>query len=390
MIHNVPYWRLSGFYFFYFAFVGIMSPYWGLYLKSLGFVSTQIAILISLSTVMRMFAPTLWGWLADKRGKRVDIVQLSAFLALLFFLGVFIDSHFAWLFVVLALMSFFWSASLPLVEALTLSHLKDAAHHYGRVRLWGSVGFIFMVVGLGYWLDHHPVGTIPLFVLGSLAGLLLLSRHIPEGQVAPHSHEQGSIWHVLRQPEVLGLIIACFLMSAAHGPYYTFYSIYLVDHGYSKSHVGWLWAIGVVSEIVVFLFAPHLFKRFSAAAVLLVSLALAAVRFTIIAWGVDVALLMVLAQVLHAATFGAFHASAVSLVHQHFRGRHQSKGQALYSSVAFGAGGTFGGLVSGYMWDKAGASWTFTGSALSAALGVLVFALTLRRKENADPSRSPD
>lgn len=101
MIHNVPYWRLSSFYFFYFAFVGIMSPYWGLYLKSLGFVSTQIAILISLSTVMRMFAPTLWGWLADKRGKRVDIVQLSAFLALLFFLGVFIDSHFAWLFVVL-------------------------------------------------------------------------------------------------------------------------------------------------------------------------------------------------------------------------------------------------------------------------------------------------
>ncbi len=386
MLHNVPYWRLSGFYFFYFAFVGIMSPYWGLYLKSLGFASTQIAVLISLATVMRMFAPTLWGWLADKRGKRVDIVQLSALLALFFFLGVFVDSHFSWLFVVLALMSFFWSASLPLVEALTLSHLKDAAHHYGRVRLWGSVGFIFMVVGLGYWLDFHPVGTIPWFVLGSLAGLLLLSRHIPEGQVAPHGHKQGSIWHVLRQPEVLALIVACFLMSAAHGSYYIFYSIYLVDHGYSKSQVGWLWAIGVVSEIVVFLFAPHLFKRFSAAAVLLASLLLATVRFAIIAWAVDVAALMVLAQGLHAATFGAFHAAAVSLVHHHFHGRHQSKGQALYSSVAFGAGGTFGGLLSGYLWDRAGASWTFTGSALSAFFGVLVFGLAMSAHRRRMPS----
>lgn len=378
-MRDVPYWRLSGFYFFYFAFVGIMSPYWGLYLKSLGFASAQIAILISLSMIMRMFAPGLWGWLADRRGRRVDIVQLSALLALLTFLGVFIDSSFTWLFVVLALMSFFWSASLPLVEALTLSHLREASHHYGRVRLWGSVGFIVTVIGVGYWLDYYPTDTVPWFVLASLAGLLLLSRHIPEAEVLPHPHDDSSIWRLVRQPHVLALLGACFLMSAAHGPYYTFYSIYLVDHGYSKSHVGWLWAVGVLSEILVFLWSPLLFRRFSPARVLLATLLLAVLRFLLIAWGVTLPLLVVFAQLLHAATFGAYHAAAVALVHRYFPGRHQAKGQALYSSVAFGAGGTLGGLASGYMWDGLGPGWTYTAAALSALLGALLFYAVWRR-----------
>lgn len=378
-MRDVPYWRLSGFYFFYFAFVGIMSPYWGLYLKSLGFASAQIAILISLSMIMRMFAPGLWGWLADRRGRRVDIVQLSALLALLTFLGVFIDSSFTWLFVVLALMSFFWSASLPLVEALTLSHLREASHHYGRVRLWGSVGFIVTVIGVGYWLDYYPTDTVPWFVLASLAGLLLLSRHIPEAEVLPHPHDDSSIWRLVRQPHVLALLGACFLMSAAHGPYYTFYSIYLVDHGYSKSHVGWLWAVGVLSEILVFLWSPLLFRRFSPARVLLATLLLATLRFLLIAWGVALPLLVVFAQLLHAATFGAYHAAAVALVHRYFSGRHQAKGQALYSSVAFGAGGTLGGLASGYMWDGLGPGWTYTAAALSALSGALLFYLVRTR-----------
>jgi len=68
---SIPYWRLSGYYFFYFAFVGAMSPYWGPYLKSLGFDAVEIGVLMSLLAVMRIFAPNIWGWMADRSGKRI-------------------------------------------------------------------------------------------------------------------------------------------------------------------------------------------------------------------------------------------------------------------------------------------------------------------------------
>ncbi len=153
----VPYWRLSGFYFFYFSFVGAMAPFWGLYLKSLDFTAFQIGILMSLLQVMRMFAPNIWGWAADHTGKRVAIVRIAATLSLVSYVGVFFGTSFLWLFVVMSLISFFWSASLPLVEATTLSHLGERTDKYGRIRLWGSVGFIFAVLALGYILDFVPI-----------------------------------------------------------------------------------------------------------------------------------------------------------------------------------------------------------------------------------------
>ena len=163
-------------------------------------------------------------------------------------------------------------------------------------------------------------------------------------------------------------------MAAAHGPYYTFYSIYLVDHGYSKGAVGWLWALGVICEIGVFIWMPRLFKRFSLHQVLLFSFGAAVLRFLIIAWAVQWLWLLLFAQILHAATFGMFHSSAVGLIHKYFKGKHQSKGQAIYNSVAFGAGGTVGGLYSGYTWDVFGPSMTYSIAAGCALLAMLLAA----------------
>jgi Arabinose efflux permease len=375
------YWRLSGFYFFYFAFVGALSPYWGLYLKSLDFTAFQIGVLMSLLQVMRIFAPNLWGWMADHMGRRVLIVQIAAAASFLSYIGVFFGTGFAWLFAVMAAMSFFWSASLPLVEATTLSHLGEHTGKYGRIRLWGSVGFILAVVGLGYGLDYLPVRFLLWAILGLMLGIVLFSRFIPEAQVAAHDTDKIPVWHILRRPEVLAFIGGGFLMAAAHGPYYTFYSIYLVDHGYSKGVVGWLWAVGVICEIGVFLWMPRLFKAVELRTVLLASFALATVRFLAIGWGVQWFAVVLVAQVLHAATFGAYHAAAVAMVHRFFRGRHQSKGQALYNSVSFGAGGTLGGLYSGYTWDVLGPAWTFTLAAACAFAALLLVGAKLRLEQ---------
>ena len=374
-MNGVPYWRLSGFYFFYFAFVGAVSPFWGLYLQSLAFNAFQIAVLMSLLQVMRIFAPNIWGHIADLTGRRTAIVQIAAVGSVIVFAGVFVSDNFWWLFVVMAALSFFWSASLPLVEAMTLSHLGERTDRYGRIRLWGSVGFIIMVVGLGYAFDHVSITWLPWAVLAVMLGIVACARVIPDAEILSYPDDHQSVWDVLKRPEVATLLIACMLMAVTHGPYYTFYSIYLVDHGYDKSTVGWLWALGVLCEIGIFLTIPRIFSRITPHRLILASFALAVLRFLVIAWGVESASLVWGAQILHAFTFGTYHAAAVALIHHHFRGRHQARGQAFYTSLSYGVGGTIGGLASGLTWDSLGSAWTFTLAALSAALAWVVYAI---------------
>ena len=264
-------WRIAGFYFFYYAFVGMFAPYWSLYLKSLHFDAIDIAILMSLQPVMRMVAPNVWGWLADHTGKRREVVVVAASLSALFYLGVFATTSFWGLFIVLMLMNFFWSASMPLVEATTLTWLGKNTAHYGRLRSWGSIGFILSVVGLGYAFDHIAIAWLLWAGLVCELGILIFARQIPPAAVLAHHTDHQPIKQIVLQPRVLALFGACFLMAAAHGPYYTFFSIYLVEHGYAKSAVGGLWALGVICEIGVFFLMPGLVRRFGFTRILLIS-----------------------------------------------------------------------------------------------------------------------
>ena len=377
MSGRLPYWPLAAFYFFYFAFVGAFSPYWGLYLRSLGYLAAEIGFLMSLLQVMRILAPTAWGWLADATGRRVAVVRLAAVLGLASYVGVFFGTSFAWMLAVMAGMSFFWSASLPLVEAITLSHLGSSAARYGRIRWWGSLGFILAVVGIGHLLDYVSIAWLLWGVLLLKLGVAVSAARVPDAPVHREPGEVPPVWQIVRRPEVAALIAACFLMAAAHGPYYVFFSIYLVDMGYTKSQVGWLWALGVICEIGVFFLMPRLAARFSSRDILLFSFGCAVVRFVLVAWFAREVPLMLFAQTLHAATFGSYHAAAVAAFHRFFQGRHQAKGQALYTSVSFGAGGTLGSLLSGYAWESVGPSFTFMLSAAAALLGGLLVAWRL-------------
>ena len=231
----LPYWRLSAYYFFYFAFIGAFFPYFSLYLAALNFSAWDIGVLMSLVQVMRMAAPNLWGWLADRLGAKTPIVRVAALLSLIGFCGVLLTRSFGGLFIAIALLGFFWSAALPLVETLTLGHLGARINRYGSIRLWGSIGFIGAVLGVGYLLDRLPIDSLLWLSLILLGGIFLCSLLIPEVERPPSHIEQPPLLDILRQPQVVRLLTACFFMSAAHGALYVFYSIHLVDHGYSKS-----------------------------------------------------------------------------------------------------------------------------------------------------------
>ena len=366
------YWRLSGFYFFYFAALGALIPYWGLYLQSLGFGPVEIGELVAVIMATKIVAPNVWGWIADHTGRRMVIVRGACLFAALAFAGVFFGHGYWWLALVMSLFSFFWNAALPQFEATTLNHLGDETHRYSSIRLWGSIGFIVAVTGLGMLFDRAGTASLPAVLLVLFTGIWLSSLTVPESAAAHQPFDHEPLRQVLARPAVLSLLLVCFLIQASHGPYYTFYSLFLAAHGYSETAIGQLWALGVVAEIGVFLRMHRWLPRFGARRLLLVATALTALRWLLTAWLVDEPWVMVFAQTLHAASFGVYHAVAIHLVHRLFTGRHQGRGQALYSSLSFGAGGALGSFAAGYLWDGVGAEWMYTAAAATAALAGLI------------------
>ncbi|HEY3300099.1 MAG TPA: MFS transporter [Methylophilaceae bacterium] len=370
--------NLSRFYFIYYFFVGAFVPYWGLYLQSEQFSAADIGILMSLFQISRIFAPNFWGWLADHTKKRVVWIRLTALLGLLGFTAVFWAHGFFWLFCVMAALSLFTSSTLPLSESLTLAHLATTDGHYSRIRMWGSLGFIVASVVLGFVIDLAGIKSLLWFLLAVQITLFLLTFKLPEAKIAPHEHDHFSVWQIIKQPTVIALLIGCSCMVTAHGVLYNFYSIYLSSHGYSKSTIGLLWAVGVICEIGIFMLMPKIMQRLSLKNILLISLILAVIRFSLIGVAVDSMLLLVIAQTLHAATFGSFHAASVEVVAQFFNGRHQAKGQALYNSVAYGVGGTIGGVLGGYALQYWGGAMTFSLAAIFPLIGFVVILLGLK------------
>jgi PPP family 3-phenylpropionic acid transporter len=372
VFQRLPYRRLAGFYFFYFAYLGTFAPFFSLYLESVGLRPFDIGVVMALPQVTRIIAPHLWSWFADRSSAPVRVVRLTGLAGTCAFLGVFAGTQFALLFATIFVMTLFWSAALPLMEATTLTHLGDETARYGRVRVWGSVGFIAAVIGVGHLLDHVTLAAIPILVFAMMLGMLICCWLVPEAP-ATHPTERETIGRLMIKPQVLALIGAGAFMSAAHGPYYTFFSIHLVGEGYSKAATGWLWALGVACEIGIFVWMPRLYRAFTLRQILLTSFALAVVRFLAIGWLAHNLAVLLIAQAMHAATFGAFHAASIGYVHKLFKGRLQSRGQAIYGSLAFGVGGAFGGFASGALWERAGAGLTFTFGAVCALLGGLVF-----------------
>ncbi|MCK5873861.1 MAG: MFS transporter [Alcanivoracaceae bacterium] len=371
------YWRLSSFYLFYFALLGTLVPYWSLYLRDAGFAAAQIGLLMAIPQITKLGAPNLWGWLADRTGQRLRVIRTGNLLAAIVFTGVFVADGFWSMVIVLAGFSFFWNAVLAQFEVITLETLGDRSHRYSQVRLWGSVGFIAAVLAVGALLDVLPVSVLPWLLWGSLWLIWFCTLFLPAGSATARVHGGGSLWAILKQPGVLAFFACAFLMQLSHGPYYTFYTIHLVDLGISRTVAGTLWALGVVAEVGLFLLMHWLLVRVPLKVIVVSSLLLASLRWLLIGSVGDSLLWLALAQLLHAATFGSFHAAAMAWLHRTFTGGHAGQGQALYSSLGFGAGWAVGAGLSGVVWTALGAD-SFYLAALVALLAAGLAAVRLR------------
>jgi PPP family 3-phenylpropionic acid transporter len=380
---SVPYWRLSAFYACYFAILGAFLPFWSLYLQQSGFNATEIGELTALLVATKIIAPNLWGWLADKSPKRLRLIRYSTFLSALLFAGFLYHKDFIWYASITISFSFFWNASLPQFEAATLLHLNTTPQHYSRIRLWGSVGFIAAVLGIGRCLDFFSIVYLPVIISLLMVLNWMIAVITPEAPSKPLHPTRTNIWHVICRTEVIAFFAVYLLLQIAHGPYYVFYSVYLKQHGYTATETGLLWALGVCAEIIMFILVAYLLKWFSLRCLLISSLTLSALRWFIIAYQPDNAPLLVFAQLLHAASFGVPHVVAIQFLTQFFGDRHQGKGQALYASISFGIGGMLGSLYSGYFWDSLGATQVFVIAALASGLALIIAFLAVGKTKTA-------
>ncbi|MFZ5531140.1 MAG: MFS transporter [Pseudomonadota bacterium] len=377
-VQDYPYWKLSAFYFAYFGMLGAMVPFWSLFLQDRGFTLTDIALLAAIPMATRIVAPNLWGWIADHQRARLPIVRFGALAAIALFAAVWFVDTFWGMALVMTGYSFFWNAVLPQFEVVTLNHLGSRIVEYSRIRLWGSIGFIAAVVGLGALFDMVSMAWLPAVMLVIMVVLwitALVTHEIPHD---PRAHDGAADFgRRLRQPVVWVFLLACLLINLSHGPYYTYFSIYLEERGWTRFGIGGLWALGVIAEVLVFIYMHHILLRVGAVFVLGCAAAGVVVRWLLLAYMPDNLAALLFAQVLHAVTFGFLHAAGIHLVYRLFAGSSQGRGQALFASVSYGVGGALGALAAGGLWPYYGAAVAFTAMAAvgAVALALVVFVL---------------
>jgi len=393
-------WHFSNFYFFYFITVGIIVPYWGLYLQSLGFTATEIGQLMAILLVTKIVAPNIWASVADhvaiKKGSSLGILKFATAATLIVYCMLYLVESFWMVGLVMFGYCVFWNACLPQIEAATLNHLENDRDKYGGIRLWGSIGFICIVLGMGVLMDHYgpelilPAGAISLFTLFVASVLLTGKPSRPSNDVAPEltdklirktDSDKVPVSQLLNKRVIL-LFTLCVFMQLSHAPFYTFFSIYLEGYGYSKFHIGVLWSVGVVFEIGIFLISYKLLRRFSLTHLLTLTFLVAGIRWCVVAIFPESSVIMFATQIMHALTYGLNHSVLIQMIDRMFKGRYQVRGQALYNSVTYGVGGAMGSILSGYIWTYFGQNVLFLGAGIMMLVVGLLSFLFLKPSTN--------
>ena len=382
----VPFAALSA---SYFAHIGFFNPYLSLWLKDLGLAVWVIGLMLSAQSFTRSFAPYIWGWLSDHTGDRVRLMRWSSGVALVVSLGLAWHDSVTWIVAVLLLMFVHTSSMMPMAEA-AMAHLVSAGGQfdvrlYGRVRLWGSLGFLVTVFVAGAWFEHRGMQDFPALTWITLLAVNISVWQLPQHREAPLAgQDKPSVLPVFLKPHNLSFFASVFFHVLAHFSVYIFFSLYLDSLGYSKLMIGVLWAVSVVVEILGFYTQSRWLHHFTLAGWLLLCSVVMVVRMGITNWGATSLGWLVLAQSLHAVTFAVHHTVCIAWLSRHFPERLRGRGQALYSVIGYGLTGFVGATGGAALSARWGLDVVYAASVPVAVLAV-VCALGLRRSLQRSP-----
>ena len=364
----------------YFAHIGFFNPYLPLWLQHMGQPLWVIGILTSVQSFTRVFMPYVWGWLSDKTGQPVLCIRIGGVAALLGCCGLWAYSLLStptFVGLALGLLALFTpsSAIMPTSEAIMTARLQtvnngfDAAR-YGRIRVWGSLGFLVTVLSAGALFEHFgmdaflPVACLSLVLLVCSVFSLKNVRQNPSASL----NSSDSVQQFLRQDRMRWFFASVFLHVLSHMGMYLFLSLWLDANGYSKTAIGALWALGVGAEVVVLYAQGPLLARLTWVAWLVLCAAACALRMGSIAWGVGSVAVLVLAQCLHGLSFATHHTAVMAVITESFSAHMRSRGQALYAIIGYGASGVVGGVLGAAISERFGLPAVFAASVFTSAV----------------------
>jgi PPP family 3-phenylpropionic acid transporter len=357
-------------YFLYFGAMGVFLPYFNLYCLDIGFSGFQIGSLSAVRAIVLVVCAILWSVLADRKDWRRPIYILCSIVSTILWSLFLLTKDFGFMLAVIVLYGAFYAPIISFLEAFAMDVLGKTKRRYGSTRAWGSVAFITVVIISGRIIDRFGIDYVIAMVLAISALQALAAFGMPRIQRQRQALRRDG-GRLLTGQTVVFLLCA-FLMLVSHGAYYGFFSIHLAQLGYGGTFIGICWALASAAEVVVMINSARLFARFSYKRVLTFSLAVAAIRWTVL-YAAHSALVILASQLLHAFTYGTFHMAGILYMDQLAPEADKTLGQALNNAVTYGLGLTAGFFISGALYKPSNSAPLFLFSAFTALGGAILF-----------------
>ncbi|WP_022851232.1 MFS transporter [Limisalsivibrio acetivorans] len=371
---------LVSFYFLHFATLGTMFPYAGYFFRSRELTGTEIGLYLSIFPLIRFLFTSKWTDLYTASNHKQAFFMGSVLLSAV----AIIPLKFVMSPVLTALCLAFFAINrvgvVPVVDNISMTYSEVTGTPYGKMRLYGSIGFIFSAVLTGKALDIYGADAF-IFVFAGLG--ILSSITVPMLSL--------QVWSVTSRTRVrldpdnnirllLFVLVAYMLTFSFHS---NFFNVLMDEAGYPQAYGGYMWGVGVTFEVVALYFSGWLTKKYSARDIIAFSILMAALRFGIIAYTQDLYLLY-FANSLHAFTFGTFHLGVLTYLRRVLPREKQLRAQSLYVSYGFGLGVVLGSLISGGIFDIAGSSGVFAAASVIALISA--FSVMYCRRDEPLPS----
>jgi len=358
---------IAAFYFFYFAIIAVYIIFMPKVLAIVGYPPSQIGIVFAAAPLVRFIIP-----FAFTKGLKLNraIFNTALMLMVISSLAFFPALHtFSALLAANVGLGIGLSLILPYIEVIALS--KIGKERYGKIRLFGSIGFIAVALVLVRFLSIPETALSYLAattIFTALFGFIIAlhEKRLPQKETGTQSAPLQILAH---WPLWLGFG----LMQVSFGPFYNFFTIYETDHGISLDMTIYLWSFGVIVEILMLYFQGPLLRR-NLLGLLQFTTAATAFRWMLIWIFPDNTTLLFFSQSLHALSFALFHSAAISYLFTLYS--EQKLAQQFFFGISYGLGGFVGAVSAGYIYE-----WWPQQLFLSAAIIALASFAALKRAE---------
>ncbi|MHB8172341.1 MAG: MFS transporter [Thermincolia bacterium] len=366
---------LKLFYFFFFTTFAAFLPFLPLYLREIGLESGKIGIIMGIGPLVMLLAQPLWGMVSDYLQKRILVLRFTLLASMVSTLLFPVTTEFTLIALITVLYTFFQTPITPLADSIVLTHHEAAGGSFGKVRLWGSLGFALAVVVMGLWLQSTKLINMFTVVAFLYLASFLVTLGLKEQKKAAGQKLTGHVMDLLTNKRFLLFLGYSCLIQLTFAAYNTFFGLLFISLGGTTFTLGLAWFIAAISEIPVFLYSRALLLRFGSRKLLVFAGVIFSMRWFFFSL-VESPIHILFFQVLQSISFGVFYFSAVNYVNHIVPSQLRSTGQALFAALGFGLGATLGNFFGGMMVEQAGLSTMFMASGFLCLAAVIAFVST--------------